>query len=378
MPSTLPLIFVRRSYNSFGGGELLLQKTMEQIQARGRNVSIIAQDWTGLDTVRHIPCRPKPTLRTFRARAFSDAVCALLTRAGPSIVQSNERILCCDILRAGDGVHAAYLARRARHLALPGRLMQEISPFHREMVKLERETFASPRLKAVIAISEMVKRDIEQAFDMSGRKLVHIPNGVDLERFNPAVPEAFRSATRKRLQADPDRRVVLFAGSGFARKGLATAIEAIAMLEDDCELWVAGSDSRVGGYKLLARQLGVQQRVRFLGGVPDMAPIYGAVDAVVLPSIYEPFGTAVLEGMACGLPVVVSKDCGAAEAVRQFDPRLVAETGSAKAFSVALRLALDHASDARARAAIRLVAERYGLDVMVDRMLALYGSVGVT
>lgn len=377
MTSALPLIFVRRSYSAFGGGELLLQRTMERMQARGRDVSIIAQDWVDVEGVRYIPARPGWTVRTLRARAFSNTVCGIVGAMGPAVVQSNERILCCDILRAGDGVHAAYVARRAAHIGLPGRLMQNVSPFHHEMMKLEREAFASPRLKAVIAISEMVKRDIEQAFDMTGKKLVHIPNGVDLQRFNPSAQDFYRVETRKRLQVSPTRNVVLFAGSGFARKGLAVAIQAIARLKDDSELWVAGSDTRIGGYKLLAQRLGVGKRVRFLGGVKDMLPLYGAVDAVVLPSLYEPFGTAVLEGMACGLSVVVSTDCGAAEAVNRFDPRLIVETGSVDALAVAIERALDQGATAGAKAAARAVAENYGLDAMVDKMLSLYDTTGV-
>ena len=243
------------------------------------------------------------------------------------------------------------------------------------MVSLERAAFASPRLKAVIAISEMVKRDIEQAFDVDGKLLVHIPNGVDLQRFTPALRDFHRHETRQRLRADPTANVLLFVGSGFARKGLATAIQAIARMRDGSELWVAGSDSRISRYKHLAEHLGVGPRIRFLGGVRDMLPIYGAVDAAVLPSLYEPFGTAVLEGMACGLPVAVSSDCGAAEAVSQFDPRLIAETGSVDALANAIRRAFDHASDASAKASSRSVAESYGLDTMVDRMLDLYDSM---
>jgi UDP-glucose:(heptosyl)LPS alpha-1,3-glucosyltransferase len=371
------LVFVRRSFTAFGGGELILQSAMERLKSRGYDISIIAQEWNAGSDIRHIPCRPPRTWRPLRARSFARAACNAVANIEPALVQSNERIPCCDILRAGDGVHRAYLERRARHFGTGARLFQNVSPFHNDLLRLEREALCSPRVKAVIAISQMVKQDIEKYFELGTKKVVHIPNGVDLDKFTPHARDRHRHDVRQRMQVHPDSHVTLFVGSGFARKGLAVAIQAIAKTTDAGELWVAGSDSRISRYRSLAEQSGVGHRVRFLGAVGDMVPLYGAADAVVMPSYYEPFGSVALEGLASGLPVVVSEDSGAAEAVVQLNPALIARTGSIESTANALSEAIAVRSSSAARSAARTVAERYGVETMVDRMLDLYNVVDI-
>jgi UDP-glucose:(heptosyl)LPS alpha-1,3-glucosyltransferase len=82
------------------------------------------------------------------------------------------------------------------------------------------------------------------------------------------------------------------------------------------KLLVAGQD-RPGPYQRLADRLGVKNKVFFLGPRADVERLYGAADVFVLPSWYEPFSNACLEAMASGLPVVTTKETGAAEIIRE-------------------------------------------------------------
>jgi UDP-glucose:(heptosyl)LPS alpha-1,3-glucosyltransferase len=369
-----PLIFVRRSFSAFGGGELILQQTMAALAARGRRVAILSTDWPKdrMDGIEHIACPRSSGLRFLRARSFANAACRAISTAGPALVQSNERIPCCDIFRAGDGIHAAYLERRRRHASPLSRAALAVSLFHREMLRLERDTFASGRLKAVIAISEMVAEDIRRHFDFPVERIHCIPNGIDLDRFRPELRARHRADLRARLGVADDRPVILFVGSGFARKGVNEAMEALARLGGDAELWVVGQDARTESFAARARRLGIGQRVRFVGPCHDTLPWYGAADVLTLPSLYEPFGTVVLEAMASGLPAVVSGDCGARELVRRFDPALVVQASDPEALAGALNRALGMAGLAETACLARQAASHYGRDGMVDRMLALY------
>jgi UDP-glucose:(heptosyl)LPS alpha-1,3-glucosyltransferase len=371
-----PLIFVRRNFSAFGGGELILQQTMAALVARGRRVAIVSADWPKDPSggIEHIPCRPSIALRPFRARAFAAAACRAVSTLGPALVQGNERMPCCDIFRAGDGVHAAYLDRRRRHETALGRAALATSLFHRELLRLERDTFTSARLRAVIAISEMVAEDIRRHFDFPAERIHCIPNGVDLQRFRPELRRLHRAEQRARLGVAEDRPVILLVGSGFARKGLVQAMSALADMTGDAELWVVGRDTRTGAFVAKARHLGVGQRVRFIGPSRDMLPWYGAADVLTLPSTYEPFGTVVLEAMACGLPAVVSHDCGARELVRRFDPSLAVDSLDTRNLGAALERALGMARLPDTAALARAAASNYSLPAMVDRMLALYAS----
>ncbi|TIP98427.1 MAG: glycosyl transferase family 1, partial [Mesorhizobium sp.] len=69
-----------------------------------------------------------------------------------------------------------------------------LSPFHRQTLRLELATYASPRLKAVIAISKMVAEDVVRHYNYPAERVHHIPNGVDLDRFNPQLRQQHRAA----------------------------------------------------------------------------------------------------------------------------------------------------------------------------------------
>jgi UDP-glucose:(heptosyl)LPS alpha-1,3-glucosyltransferase len=136
--------------------------------------------------------------------------------------------------------------------------------------------------------------------------------GVDVERFAPERHRGDRAAIRAALNAG-DATVWLFAGSGWRRKGLEIAIEALAGVADaTSQPWVAGRDEP-RRWRTLARRLGVEPRTRFLGECEDLERYYAAVHGLLLPTQYDAFGLVCLEAAAAGLPVVTSKNAGASE-----------------------------------------------------------------
>src|SRR6185503_20049753 len=145
-------------------------------------------------------------------------------------------------------------------------------------------------------------------------KLHVVYNGVDLQHFRPS-PQ-LREPARKELGLGPRATLFLFVGSGFARKGLAAAIEALRLVNNDAlSLAVVGEDREKARFAAQAAPLG--ERVRFLGGREDVRPLYAAADCLILPSRYDPFPNTVLESFVMGLPAIVSSRCGAAEVVER-------------------------------------------------------------
>jgi len=112
--------------------------------------------------------------------------------------------------------------------------------------------------------------------------------------------------------------VVLFVGSDYERKGLPALLAAFARWpQDKAELWVVGYDKQQAAMQQRAERLGIAGRVRFFGAQKDVRPFYGAADLFVLPTLYDPFPNAALEALACGLPVVTTTSCGAAELITE-------------------------------------------------------------
>jgi UDP-glucose:(heptosyl)LPS alpha-1,3-glucosyltransferase len=372
------IVFVRQHFSQFGGGELILDRTISAMTARGLKVALLARSWAAREDIEFIRCDPPRFPRFRRERLFARAACDRLAAVKYALVQSHERLPCCDIFRAGDGVHAVFVEQRAKGLGALARAALFLHPFHRSVMALEREMFASPRLKAVIANSQMVADEIGRHFGFPRERIHLVPNGIDLTRFHPDARSHYRAQTRKRLGTAPDRPVLLFVGSGFKRKGLDAAIAALAASGTNAELWVIGHDRRPGTYAYLAERVGISAgRFHMIGPVDDPLPYYAAADALILPSIYDPFPSTVIEALACGLPVVTSTGCGARDAIAELEPALVRDASDIDGLADALRRAFELAAMPDTSVKARAIASGYDMDSMIDRTLALYAGLGI-
>ncbi|MBM3347227.1 MAG: glycosyltransferase family 4 protein, partial [Betaproteobacteria bacterium] len=289
----------------------------------------------------------------------------------------HERIACCDIYRAGDGVHAQWLLNRARTLGLLRRAAQALSPWHRYTLAAERRLFSSPQLRAVICNSQMVANEVREHFGVAEGRLRVIHNGVDLERFHPGLRAQWGAPMRARLGIPDEAMAFLFLGSGFERKGvgrLLDAFAAIAAERPDAHLVVVGDDRHARSFSARARALGLVSRAHFAGAQADPAPWFGMADCFVLPTLYDPFPNAALEAMACGLPVLTSTQCGAAELVAAGVNGWVCD--ALDTTTLARRLAaLDPAGARRMGEASRAVAKRHSLALMSERLHTLFGEL---
>ena len=311
-PGAPRVALVRGRYDPAGGAERFVQGAVAALRAQGAMVTIVARDWPDHDGSA-ILLDPFHVGSLWRDWAFARAACGELARRRFDLVQSHERIACCDVYRAGDGVHAQWLEERARVQGPLARLATQLSPHHRYVLAAERALFAAPRLKAVICNSDMVRSEIASRFGTARDKLVLIRNAVDAQRFHPRLRAEMGDAVREQLGVPRDARVMLHIGSGFQRKGVRALLQALARAPSRPWAIVVGRDKRAAAYVALAHRLGIHGRVRFVGSVSDVRPYHAAADAFVLATLYDPQPNALLEAMASGLPVVTTRKCGAAE-----------------------------------------------------------------
>lgn len=310
----MKIAFIRYRYDPFGGAERFTQALVERLAAKGAEIHLYAREWSAPPSAARITMHrvggPSwPSILGYASFVLLVGRAVRMTRF--DLVQSNERTLCQDVYRAGDGVHARWLELRARRMGPLRRLSLRLNPFHAFRLWLERRLFEDPRLKAIIVNSGMVRDEIVGRFRVDPARIFTIPNGVDLGRFHPAHRETLGGALRRRSGARDHETVVLFVGSGFERKGLEFAMRGLAEAKVPARLWVVGKGKR-RGYERLARGLGLGGRVDFWGPREDVAPFYAAADVLVLPTLYDPFPSVVLEAMASGLPVITTAQCGAA------------------------------------------------------------------
>ena len=375
----MKIAIVRQRYNPFGGAERFVERALGALASEGAEVTLITRNWDGAprEGFKQITCDP-PYSRLFggraaRDRSFATAAQAEMAKGGFDITQSHERIPGCMIFRAGDGVHAAWLAHRARVLGPLQRLSQQCAPYHRYVLAAEREMFADPALRAVICNSQMVAEEISHFYGVDRSKLPVIYNGVDTTVFHPALADECRERTRAEAGIRADVPVLLFVGSGFERKGVPQLLRAAAQMQSCAtQIVIVGADRKLKAMQALASKLGLDKRVLFTGPLKDVRPWYGAADGFVLPTLYDPCPNAALEALACGLPLLTSTTCGAQEWVASGVNGWVVDAVDETDLTRRLDDLSALAGNAGARNAARASVEALTLPAMAERLLALY------
>lgn len=351
--------FVRRGYSSSGGAERYLLRLAQELQRRGHpTVLFTTADWPETSIFPHIHRLPDAG-----PIAFADALAKLKPKTHCDVLFSLERVWECDFYRAGDGVHRAWLARRARAGNPLANFWRSLSLKHREILALEAKLFSPGNSVRIIANSEMVKHEIVREYGKAPSQISVIYNGYK----RPAVQGDPRDGIRSSLALGPGDTLILFVGSGWERKGLRYAIQAVQSLRDPhVRLAVAGKGKTLG----LPRG-----PVTFLGSIADVAPYYLAADLFLLPTLYDPFSNACLEAAAHGLPVITSTANGFAEVfLHGVHGEVVEDPTDSKAIAQALRLWLDSQKRQAAGPGIRAQAQALSLDRNAEETLRLVTS----
>jgi UDP-glucose:(heptosyl)LPS alpha-1,3-glucosyltransferase len=198
------------------------------------------------------------------------------------------------------------------------RLVSRFRTLHRKLyyrlaIWLEHRAFASPSADLVL-IARKTLEELTQHYGICNRCHI-IYAGLDHETFNPTHCAELRPEARAKLGLDSDRLAVMVIGNDWRNKGVAVLIKALRSLRQSPFdlLYVTREDA--GPAREFAQQNGVAERVHFLPPRSDVEFYYAAADVYAGPSLEDTFALPVAEGMACGLPVIVSKENGASEII---------------------------------------------------------------
>jgi UDP-glucose:(heptosyl)LPS alpha-1,3-glucosyltransferase len=340
----------------------------------GHAIHIFANQWSPSNHPNIKIHSVKAIKRNSFLRVFSFAWFALQSIRSESfdIVQSHERIWRQDIYRAGDGCHREWLERRSHYLPFIKRFFISFSLFHQLILGLEKRIFENGECKKIIAISEMVKRDILKHYQLPEDRVRVVYNGVDLHRFNPSNIKYFRGELRQKLRISDEEVMILFVGSGFERKGLEYLIKSVQYIKQkNWRLVLVGK----GKWKRYLNFTSKENRVKIthLEPVDGIEKIYAAADFFVLPSIYEPFGNANLEALASGLPIITSRNCGVAEIVTpQKEGVILEEPSDSKAMAKAIDYLMGSKNREPMKKSARLLAEKFTQERNAFEMVQVY------
>ena len=370
---------VGRYYNRQGGVSAVIAELSDRAGA-DHEVDVYASEALDTDASParfvHVPMLERPPW--LQVPTFAWRLRAFLDRRRYDIVHVHDaQGLDADVLTS-HSCAAAWFDVARREVGFPKSLLSRVYPPHVASTTWER--FALRRSEApIIAVSGRTAEELTRYVGVDPARIHVIYNGIDTARFSPAASRSAARAQVEELVAPrrADALVLLFVGYSFRRKGLAQAVRAMAAAGDErLELWVAGGDDPAP-YERLARELGVGERVRFLGHRSDVVGLMRAADVFVLPASYEPFGLVVLEALACGTPVITSCAAGVAELMTDGregylvdDPSDTAEIGRALGVFLEREAAWPELS-----AAARALALEWDWDSIWRRTEALYGEL---
>ena len=244
---------------------------------------------------------------------------------------------------------------------------------------LAADALANKGASRLIAVSESVRRYLLEHEDVPFSKVEMIPNGLDAEEFVPA--SALEKELARQAWNIPDKSFVIGGvGRLVPQKNFKLLLDVATRLlpqHPNLLVVIAGSGPLESELRGHAAALGIAEEVRFLGHVSGRASLYHALDALLMPSDFEGTPMALLEAMACGLPVVASSVDGIAEVCTDGIDALLLLPGDLNGFAKAMeRVIKDESLRERLGAnARRRVLDSYEIRGLVRRIETLYEQI---
>jgi L-malate glycosyltransferase len=366
--STLRILHIS-SAQSFGGGERYLADLANALANRGHDVFAVLRPDSPL--IPKLTGLPAQNLVHLPLRNALDAQSA--GRLASFVRKQKIQLLHAHMAR--DYPLAAYAGRRnpdaklvvTRHVLFP-------------LNRLHRITLS--RVARVVAVSEAVGRQLRLQRIVPPNRITVVHNGIDIARFETAMREFNRKEFCSRWGVPDQSILVGSVGSLNPLKGHEDFLAAAARVADTfptAYFIVAGVDGTAGqinrsNLEGLVRKLKLESRVRFIGKMDDVTPLFCALDILVSASHSESFGLAIAEAMTTGTPVVATETEGAKEIVRNGETGLLVGVRDDAQLAKALGALLgDEEKRQRiGQRALEEVRNRFSLDRMVDATEQIY------
>jgi len=300
-------------YGLVGGAEGFACEVTERLaRHEDLRIHVFANQWQSRETsitFHKVPTIPFP--RLMRPISFAYFTDKRIKTGDYDIIHSHEPIFNMDLLTLHGIPHSIWM--REVRCKKPGL-------FDRRLIWLERKGLTGSRTPLVMAVSSLVKDQVLRLYKIPESKILVIHPGVSVERFSAFDRKGSRQQIRQRYGLSEDDVVVLFVGMNFEIKRLQLVIRGVADLVREnigfsrVKLLIVGKGNKER-YLSLARDLGIVNRISFVGVTHEVEKYYLASDIFAMPSAFDTFGLAVLEAMMAELPVIITQRVGAKDLI---------------------------------------------------------------
>lgn len=351
------------SARSLGGGERHLIDLTNSLARRGHDVyAALTPDSPLLSSLSDLPSRNFLGLPLRNSLDVSSALTI------SKFVRSHQ-IEIIHAHRARDYPLAALAARQngSARLVITRHVLFPLGRIHKLVLR---------RVGRVIAVSQAVADGLIARGIFARERIAVVHNGIDFKRFEQM---------RQHKSDGPGRLCVGIVGELSPIKGQVDFLRAASIISstrDDVDFIIAGVDASRSGenrsrLERMIEELGLKQRVRITGWADDVAQLLSSFDVFVSASLSESFGIAIIEAMACGVPVVATATGGAQEVIDEDETGRLVPVASAEALAKSIAELLNDRNmrERLATNAQRAVHERFSLAQMVDRTVREYERV---
>jgi glycosyltransferase involved in cell wall biosynthesis len=370
------IVFVAHEVGGSGGMERQSERLVSGLLAAGRPVTVVARSCSlpegdGLEHVR-VPTPRRPAALGYPA--FFAVASVLLARRGDGLLHTTGAIVAnrADVSTVHYCHRAAVTQVKGSRASRPGLLYWANSALNRVLsLAGEAWCYRPRRTRLLCAVSSGVAAELRDRFPSMAGAVRSVSNGVDSTVFAP--DSAGRRQIRAELNLDDRARLALFVGGDWERKGLAHAVDALA-LAPDWHLAVAGPGDPASHLQRAGRA-GTEARLHLLGRVHAMARLYAGADAFVFPTAYEAFPLVALEAAASGLPLLVTRVNGVEDVLRDADNGWFIRRDAADIAQRLNQLTADPHLARRMGDAARRAAASYSWEAMAEGYLSLYADL---
>lgn len=373
-------------YNHTGkvsGAERVLLMILKGLE-RSRFEPVLLCPETGplqtLATEVGVTCRTLPaldarfTLRVDRLLKYFWSFVVVMSQLRREVKNANPDLVHANSIRSGLVATTATLGLSTKVVWQ----LHDLLPSHPLSSAIRCFAFLFARAP-MIAVSQSVAVNFAgRLFSLRNRIRV-ILNGIDVDRF--VISEVTRAAKRAELQLSNDEFAVGIVGLITPRKGQLELLQAFKQVPvPNAVLLIAGSAvfNRDGEYEQLLRttvtQLGLEQRVRFLGERNDVPELMQSFDALVVNSSGEPFGLVVVEGMAAKTPVIAASTGGIPEIIQHGRNGWLFPTRDVNALAQTITTVATHTTAEIVAEARRTVEKRFTQDRYLKDIQEFYES----
>jgi glycosyltransferase involved in cell wall biosynthesis len=260
---------------------------------------------------------------------------------------------------------------------------KELNPNEKAMLRFNSilrsyEKKLMNRSDALIAVSKYTVNELTDLYGISTDKIHVIYNGVDIQKFKPRQN---KTELREQFGLEPNKKIVLFVGRLYHRKGLELLLRSIPpVLEQFSNVTFVisgtGFKEKEESLKNIAKELNIENDVKFLGYVADekLPELYSTADIFVLPAIYENFPFAILEAQSTALPVISTNVGGIPEFLENEKNGFLIEPGDEPMLTQKLLALLQNPDLVKKMGDLgrKMIEEQLSWDIITNQVIDLY------